>query len=529
MKVLGISIVFLSLSSVILYFLGYELPTLRWFFSMGNYEVGEFKDRVTIPVFGLISHLLLISLGVWLFFKKKLELQPITKRRIARFRAIGRGFWSLVILAFLLVFASLDQLVVGNEALIVKYNGEYFFPALKKGEYKMKDFGDQSSEKERAVNYRQLNIAFEKSGEKDNWVLMPLVPYAPVADKTTAVTESLEVRDGIVYDTDTQEPYSGLAATLYDIDDPASIHMRYKYRKGIRRGTAVGRDRNGATVFKATYVYDPDTNAYVESNVSFEGLGDVEDFKNLETSPLLKVLYNPSGPNLAYKHYLGTDSEGNDIFAAIYGGLQVNFKAAIIFVPVVYALGLSIGLVMGFFGGWVDIIVQRLIEIFSNIPFLFVILILSGLLPEDKRNLGMILILLIVFGWMGMTYVMRTAALKEKARDYVAAARVMGAGTPRIIFKHILPNSVAILVTLVPFSISGIILSLTSLDYLGFGLPANKYATWGTLLKDGLANPSSPWIVMSAFTMLVTLLVLVTFIGEAIREAFDPKKFTTYK
>ena len=104
----------------------------------------------------------------------------------------------------------------------------------------------------------------------------------------------------------------------------------------------------------------------------------------------------------------------------------------------------------------------------------------------------------------------------------------MGASTPRILFKHILPNSVAIIVTLIPFSVSGIILALTSLDYLGFGLPPS-YAAWGKLLQDGLANPSSPWIVSSAVFMLVLILVLVTFIGEAIREAFDPKKFTTYR
>jgi len=183
---------------------------------------------------------------------------------------------------------------------------------------------------------------------------------------------------------------------------------------------------------------------------------------------------------------------------------------------------------MGFFGGTFDLIVQRIIEIFSNIPFLFVILILSGLVPDEFKGLGMILFILSVFGWMGLTYLMRTAALKEKSRDYVAAARVMGASTPRILFKHILPNSIAIIVTLVPFSVSTVILSLTSLDYLGFGLPPS-YATWGGLLQDGLSNLSAPWIVSSAFFMLVLVLILVTFIGEAVREAYDPKKFTTYR
>ena len=120
------------------------------------------------------------------------------------------------------------------------------------------------------------------------------------------------------------------------------------------------------------------------------------------------------------------------------------------------------------------------------------------------------------------------AALKEKSRDYIAASRVIGASTPRILFRHLLPNSLAIVVTLIPFSVSALILALTSLDYLGFGLPAN-YATWGRLLKDGLQNLSAPWLVSSAFFVLVGLLILITFVGEAVREAFDPKKFSYYR
>ena len=110
----------------------------------------------------------------------------------------------------------------------------------------------------------------------------------------------------------------------------------------------------------------------------------------------------------------------------------------------------------------------------------------------------------------------------------LAAARVLGASTPRILFRHLLPNSVAIVVTLIPFSVSGLVLSLTALDYLGFGLPP-KYATWGKLLQDGIGNLSSPWLVTCAFGALVFMLVLVTFVGEAVREAFDPKKFTYYR
>jgi microcin C transport system permease protein len=262
-------------------------------------------------------------------------------------------------------------------------------------------------------------------------------------------------------------------------------------------------------------------------------VGTVEDFRTLEVSELVDVSFPPSPPTLASspRHPLGTNSQGYDVIAYLYGGLKVNFHAALIYIPIVYAIGVTIGLLMGYFGGTFDLIVQRIIEILSNIPFLFLVIIVSGAVPaiwKDRFGLYVILGILGAFGWMGMTYLMRTSALKEKARDYVAATRVLGASTPRILFKHLLPNSVAIVVTLIPFSVSGLIFSLTALDYLGFGLPT-KYATWGKLMKDGLENLSSPWLVTSAFFALTGLLILVTFVGEAIREAFDPKKYTYYR
>jgi microcin C transport system permease protein len=183
---------------------------------------------------------------------------------------------------------------------------------------------------------------------------------------------------------------------------------------------------------------------------------------------------------------------------------------------------------MGYFGGWFDMACQRLIEIFSNIPFLFIVIICSSLVPDRFKGLPIILTILILFGWMGLTYLMRTAAYRDKERDYISAAKVLGASTPRILFRHLLPNTVAILVTMIPFSMSGLVFSLTSLDYLGFGLPP-EYATWGRLLNDGLANLSAPWLVTSTFIVIVGLLSLITFVGEAVREAFDPKKFTYYR
>ena len=508
MQKLAIFLLLAGVLSAVAWATGFDLPTFSWFYDVK-------------VIFGYICSALMAIAGAWLLVTgKKFNLRPMTLRRWERFKSIKRGYWAFLLLVGLVFLASLDQLVVGNRALIVSYNGEIHFPALKQQNYKNKDFGVTGDIADSTADYRSLKKKF--STEDGNWVMMPFVPFDSSKDTISAISKDVEVRDGVLYDSATGDKFSGLAATLYDKDNAESVHMRYKYRRGVKVGVAVGKNIDKENVYSATY-----KGGELVSD-KYLGEGSMEDFLAQASSKLYRIFYNPTPSSIKDKHYLGTDSKGNDILAYLYGGLQVNIKAALIYIPIVYAIGITIGLLMGFYGGWIDIIVQRIIEIFSNIPFLFVILILSGLIPEEYRGLGLILTILVLFGWMSMTYLMRTAALKEKARDYVAAARVMGASTSRIIFKHILPNSVAIIVTLVPFSVSGVVLALTSLDYLGFGLPP-RYATWGSLLKDGLSNLSSPWIVGSAFFMLVLLLVIVTFIGEAVREAFDPKKFTTYR
>jgi microcin C transport system permease protein len=312
-----------------------------------------------------------------------------------------------------------------------------------------------------------------------------------------------------------------LIARYHNVQN-ARMHLRHTMRKGILQGPVDGWDPDGSPVYNGEF---KDGKVLRDR---YTGKTTKEQFLALETSDFRAVKYHPAPPIPEEKNWLGTNSIGSDVLAYLFGGLQVNFKAAIIYLPIVYLIGITIGLMMGYFGGIFDLIVQRLIEIFSNIPFLFVVIIFSSMVPEIYKGLPVILTILILFGWMGMTYLMRTAAYRDKERDYIAAARVLGASTPRILFRHLLPNTVAIIITLVPFTMSGLISSLTALDYLGFGLPP-EYATWGRLLSDGLANLSSPWLVSSTFVSLVTLLVLITFVGEAVREAFDPKKFSYYR
>ena len=510
-----------------------KLPTLRWGFETSreiawlHYNLGSKAEPHIMPWFGWLGVVLIFLSGVGLLvkFPRSFKFTPITQRRIDRFCSIKRGYRAFLIILVLGVIASLDHMLVGNEPLLLKYQGQWYSPALTYTPYKGKDFGLKGEAGESPVQFRELKQHFEDAGGTD-WMVMPLVPYSPTQDTVTVKTVALEVRDdGLLYHPSSRKPYSGQAAKIYDLSEPGKMHLRYRYRQGLREGAAVGWDPERNRIYTANY------QAGKLISEAWSGDGGKDDFLTRGSSELRVVYYAPAPPSIRMGHWLGTTPQGYDVLAYLYGGLQVNFKAALFYIPCIYTLGITVGLLMGFFGGVFDLFVQRLIEVFSNIPFLFVIIIVSSSVPvqiKEKSGLGVILLILILFSWMGMTYLMRTAALKEKSRDYVAASRVIGCSTPRIIFKHILPNAVAILVTLVPFSVSGLIMGLTSLDYLGFGLPP-KYATWGTLLKEGLSNLSAPWLVGSAFLCLVSLLILVTFVGEAVREAFDPKKFTYYK
>lgn len=243
-------------------------------------------------------------------------------------------------------------------------------------------------------------------------------------------------------------------------------------------------------------------------------------------------IFRPEAPNAERQHYLGTDTTSRDILARLFYGTRIALIFSIGFMAAVYLIGVAVGCAMGYLGGMFDILSQRLIEIWSNIPFLYMVIIVFSVIPDGFTIFARILILLsvmVLFSWTSMTYYMRTETYKEKSRDYVAAARVLGASNTRIVFRHILPNVLSTLVTFMPFTIVSAISAITALDFLGFGLPPPT-PSLGELLKQGTQTlRTAPWIVMSAFGTLVVLLTLVTFVGEAIRESFDPKKFTLYK
>jgi microcin C transport system permease protein len=233
-------------------------------------------------------------------------------------------------------------------------------------------------------------------------------------------------------------------------------------------------------------------------------------------------------------HLFGTDDRGRDIFARLAYGFNVSMTFALLVLLFSYAIGIAVGAALGYFGGKLDILGQRLIEVWSSLPFLYTIIIISSIVVPiyiPGRNLvlqpsfWLLIVILTVFDWMGITYYVRGEFYREKAKDYVGAAIAMGASDAVIMFKHILPNSLTSVVSFAPFLVVGNIAALVALDFLGFGLPAPT-PSWGELIGQGVENLTKWWLVFFPLGAMFLTLLLIVFIGEAVREAFDPKEFS---
>ncbi len=220
------------------------------------------------------------------------------------------------------------------------------------------------------------------------------------------------------------------------------------------------------------------------------------------------------------RHWLGTDDVGRDVAARILYGfrLSVWFAAALTFLSA--AIGVTVGATQGFFGGLLDLVGQRVVEIWSGLPMLFIIMILTSLIEPGALAL---LFLLLLFNWMMLVPVVRAEVLRTRNFDYVKAARALGQRDGIVILRYVLPNAMVATLTFLPFLLSGSIITLTSLDFLGFGLPVG-YPSLGELLAQGKANIQAPWLGLSAFFTMVLMLTLLVFIGEAVRDAFDPRR-----
>lgn len=448
-----------------------------------------------------------IGAALWMIFRPAAPVNPLTLKRWRRFKSIRRGYVSFLILIALTGVALLDNAIVGKQALAVRHQGKWTFPFLLANPVPGAAFGlDYDSE----TDYRELKRAFALTGS-DDIVILPLIPYSARLDTPPQSRPISRNADGLLWDNQKNRPFTGTAFTVYK--DKPGVHRReYRVRDGVFHGTASGYDDTGGLIERIEFSNGKPTQGVFEPDPR-----ESEEFR--------QVLYPPVAPVWSERHFLGTDSSGTDIVALLFAGFQLQWGAAFFYALFVFALGIGIGSLTGYLGGWTDLGGQRLIEIWSALPLIFVvILIRSTLIP----GIVTLVLVLAALSWMGMTYTIRGAVYAEKARDYVAAARLLGAGDGRVIFLHILPNIVSIVISKLPFTIEALIGLLTALDFLGFGLPPGE-PSWGALLRDGTDNMNSWWILYSAFAAIVVLLTLITFVGEAVREAFDPKKFTVYR
>jgi microcin C transport system permease protein len=233
--------------------------------------------------------------------------------------------------------------------------------------------------------------------------------------------------------------------------------------------------------------------------------------KDLPSSP-------PTPPS--WRNLLGTDDQSRDVLARVIYGFRISVLFGFTLTIISSILGVAAGAVQGYYGGLVDLLFQRFIEIWSGMPTLFLLIILASIITP---GFWVLLVFMLLFSWMSLTGVVRAEFLRGRNLDYVRAARALGVRDSAIMVRHILPNAVVATLTFLPFTLSGSVTLLASLDFLGFGLPPGS-ASLGELVNQGKNNLQAPWLGITAFVVLGGILVLLIFVGEAVRDAFDPRR-----
>ncbi len=338
-----------------------------------------------------------------------ISVTPLTRRRLANFRANRRGFWSLWVFLALFGATLFSEFIANDKPLLVWYDGSPYFPIFKS--YPETTFGGVFPTE---ADYRDPAVRTEIDAK--GWVLFPLIPFS-------------------------------YGTINYDLPVPA-----------------------------------------------------------------------PAPPSAV--NWLGTDDQGRDVLARLLYGFRISVLFGLVLTLLSSAIGIIAGAVQGYFGGLTDLLFQRFMEIWSGLPILYLLIILSSIV---QPNFWWLLGLMLLFSWMSLVDLVRAEFLRARNFDYVRAARALGVPNLVIIFRHVLPNALVATFTFMPFLLSGGVTTLTSLDFLGFGLPAGS-PSLGELLAQGKNNLQAPWLGFTSFISLAVMLSLLVFIGEAVRDAFDPRK-----
>ncbi|MHC5009931.1 MAG: ABC transporter permease subunit [Planctomycetota bacterium] len=421
------------------------------------------------------------------------QMTPITQKRVARFKRIKRGYWSFVGITTLFVTSLFLEVLVNEKALVIHYDGRTAFPAVKEWVSKVlffvkistfekkSDFGQIG---ESGVDYR----AFERHSED------PSTLRAEIDAQWEALRQERA-------DFDAQGP-PGPDARDFERRRYERLQKRFEKSEGelnqLEENYKVFADGR-AWAWMPLYPFSARVRTDIEANP-------------------------PNRPSVALGIPLGTDTAGRDVLVLLVYGFRISLAFALIVALLGYAFGVVVGGIQGYYGGWIDIASQRVVEIWGSIPFLFTIMIIASLIQPSL--LMLIVLMVLLRSWLGITYYVRGEFYREKSKDYVQAAIGAGVSDRKIILKHILPNSLVPVVTFAPFGIVAYISSLVSLDYLGFGLPPGT-PSWGALLRQGLENVKYyPHLAIIPTAALAATLYAVVMIGEAVREAFDPKVFS---
>jgi len=451
-----------------------------------------------------------------------LQLDPIMRKRLQRFRAIKRGYYSFVVLAAALLLSIFAPYLAESRALLVWYEGRVYLPTFEY--YPMRTFdqepppawgtadleteylrlaGEWDLERERyrrAVEAagndpRAIAAADARYPNRGNRVLMPVIPWDPYQNDFWYNEILNEIQ--VLLDGGADQEAVNLArrdglGELADAIEDGRIRGMMEDADQSLTGDLVGLARSGA----------------------------MRSLAKLGMVP-------PTAPDFGRRHYLGTDSQGRDVASRLFYGFRISMFFALFLVLTGQAVGTLVGSLQGYLGGRFDIVSQRVIEVLLAVPFLYVVIVMASLIAP---NFWVLLALMALFQWISITFYMRTEMYREKTREYCLAARSYGASHLRIIFRHLLPNCLTPLVTFTPFAIVGAIFALTGLDYLGYGLPAPT-PSWGELIDQALQleNRDKLWLTFAPFGALTFTLVLVVFIGESVREAFDPKQYAKYE
>ncbi len=424
-----------------------------------------------------------------------LRLTPISKKRMDRFKRIKRGYWSFLTVSVLFVTSLFLELIINEKPLYLRYGDHTAYPAIADWVNEVPLFFLDIS-----TYYPQKD--FGQPGNKG-------VDFKDFA-KTCADPSQLDPKIA-----EAKKAYEKAKGRFEKLKEPAPdakkfLKSRYAQRKRVfeRRRSEFDVLTKAKETFTSGEAFILNT-LYPYSKDSFR--------YDLAKRP-------PNPPDLSNGCILGTTPNGRDVLVQLLYGFRISLSFALVVALCGYLIGVIVGGFQGYYGGWVDILTQRFVEIWGSIPFLFTIMIIASLVTP---NFWMLVILMVILrSWLGITYYVRGEFYREKAKDYVQAAIGSGVSDWKIITKHILPNSLVPVVTFAPFGIVAYISSLVSLDYLGFGLPSGT-PSWGALLRLGLDNfVYYPHLVTVPVIALALTLFMVVMVGEAVREAFDPKVFS---